>query len=179
MSKFKLWPTGIFVLLGLNAAIVVTTVVFATTTDSAVVETRPYEKALHWDEEQQVKAQSDRLLWTCEATVVAPSAHATSAVVRLVFTDASGAPITGLAVKARVFHHAHAAQQMSLEALSAAATPGVYAATLTAPKGEFEGGLPLGLWRVSVAATRPSGTTGSDAFEGDRDVMMVIREATP
>lgn len=179
MSKFKVWPTGIFVLLGLNAAIVVTTVVFATTTDSAVVETRPYEKALHWDQERQLKARSESLHWTCEATIVAPSAHAKNAVVRLAFMDATGMPITGLTVTGQVFHHAHAAQQMSIEATSTAATPGVYTAALVAPKGEREGGLPPGLWRVSVHATRPTGTSGADAFDRVLDLMMAIHEPEP
>lgn len=179
MSKFKLWPAGIFALLGLNVAIVATTVVFATTTDSAVVESRPYEKGLHWDEQQRQRARSDQLHWTCDAGIVAPSAHAKSAVVRLAFRDASGAPVAGLKVNASVFHHAHAAQQMSIEATSIAATPGVYTAALVAPKGELAGGLPLGRWRVSVRATRPSGTAGTDAFECDLDVMMAIVESTP
>lgn len=179
MSKVRMWPLGIFALLGLNMAIVATTVVFATTTDSAVVESRPYERALHWDQERQQRAMSDQLHWTCRASLAVPSTGASDAALQLVFTDASGSPVTGLTVKASVFHHAHAAQQVSVEAVSTAATPGVYAAMLVAPKGSFKTGLPLGLWRVSVVATRPAGATDTDTFECDQDVMLLINESIP
>jgi nitrogen fixation protein FixH len=174
MSAIKLWPAGIFALLGLNVAIVATTVVFATTSDSTIVEAHPYERGLQWDQEQQKRTRSDELHWTCSASIVAPSTQASAAIVRVAFTDATGQPVTGLGVQIIAFHHAHSAQRVALEAIADPSVPGSYVATLKVPEKAPTTHLPLGLWRLSVSAILPRAQGAPGVFARDCDTMLTI-----
>lgn len=175
MPKFNLWPAGIFALLGLNVIVVATTVAIATHSDSTVVESRPYERALKWDEEQRKRQASDALHWTCQATFVAPDTHAAAATVKLSFTDLEKKPVEGLNVGVVSFHHAHATDRHIVTLVPSQDAPGVYEGTIDAPAG-----LPLGLWRLSIAANRLAGTPPVDQqFEQTTDLMLTIKSSAP
>jgi nitrogen fixation protein FixH len=161
-----MWPTAIFALLALNMAIVATTITLAVTTDSAVVEERPYERALKWDVEQARRGASAALHWTCDARLDPPDAAGAPAAVRAAFTDAAGVPITGLKVRVVAFHHGHAEDRITLEAREN--SPGIYSAEFGPSQAT-----PSGKWRLQVAAYRTAGSSGeAEAFECEKDIMV-------
>jgi nitrogen fixation protein FixH len=166
MKKFSIWPAGIFVLLGLNVAIVATTVALATSTDSAVVEARPYEKSLQWDAEQRHKAASKDLGWECKVVVSVADESSKSVTVRASFAGTDGAPIVGLNVSALVFHHAHASKRQTIDLSPSIELPGEYVGTIAT-----ESGAPLGLWRVVISADKAT-AVGRRAFEQTTDLML-------
>jgi nitrogen fixation protein FixH len=171
MAQFKMWPAGIFALLGLNVAVVVTTITLAATSESSVVEERPYERALKWDQEQHRRQASQALHWTCDATITTPDSHASSAIVKVSLTDASGVPVDGVLVGVVAFHHAHAGNRLVLSLAETPGARGVYQVRIEEPAG-----LPMGLWRLSISAKQMiSASTPSVPFEANRDVMLTIQ----
>jgi len=173
MKQFNIWPAGIFVLLGLNVAIVATTVALATSTDSTVVESRPYEKSLHWDEEQRHKAASKELGWVCHVVVAAADEASREVTVRASFTDATGSPLVGLNVSALAFHHAHASKRKTIDLTSSIDHLGQYVGTIST-----DGRAPLGLWRVVVSADHATATNSRRAFEQTTDLMLSFASLT-
>lgn len=172
MKKFSIWPAGIFVLLGLNVAIVATTVALATSTDSAVVEARPYEKSLQWDAEQRHKAASKDLGWECKVIVSAADESSKSVNVRASFADKDGSPLVGLSVSALAFHHAHAKQRQTIGLTPSNDHPGEYVGTIST-----EANSPLGLWRVVISADKAA-AVGRSAFEQTTDLMLSLDAAS-
>lgn len=171
MKKFNIWPAGIFVLLGLNVAIVATTVALATSTDSTVVESRPYEKSLHWDEEQRHQAASKALGWNCKVAVTAHDEARKQLVVSAMFLDNAGAPLVGLNASVVAFHHASSSKRSTIELVASADEPGLYVATFSSNVSA-----PLGMWRVVVAADLATAAAGGrPAFEQITDLMLSIR----
>ncbi len=167
MKQFSIWPAGIFVLLGLNVAIVATTVALAVSTDSSVVESRPYEKSLQWDAEQRHKVASKELGWECKVVVNAVNEASRTVIVRATFTDASGSPLVGLNVSALAFHHAHASKRQTIDLTSSIDHPGEYVGIIST-----DNRAPLGLWRVDVTADKATATESRRAFEQTTDLML-------
>lgn len=169
----KLWPAGIFVLLGLNVAIVATTIVLATTSDSTVVESRPYEKSLDWNQEQRRRSASRELNWTCTVGLTMSDSHQ-AATARLSIADHSGTPLPELTIRGEIFHHARSNERSTLCFEAVPHEPGAYTATLAAPKS-----MRPGLWRLCLVATRQTSPGKQpDTFLRECDALLNVPSPT-
>lgn len=135
------WPTLIFVFLGIN---MVTTgaLIVAATSQSMGLEPDYYNKALGWDKVQAQMAANERLGWSVEPRVNRVDEDLAS--LTLTIADRAGAPVDGAQVRVEVFHQSRAEARLiaDLESWS----PGVYAGMLSMDRG--------GLWECRVTATR-------------------------
>jgi len=109
-----------------------------------------YERAVQWDESRAALARSVELGWqaTISPAVFADQAGVRSVVIEM--RDAEGAPLTGLLVQAKAWHHAIGEIQEG------------EAAALTGADGTYRVSLPMeraGQWSFEILATR-----GDDAF---------------
>jgi nitrogen fixation protein FixH len=101
-----------------------------------------YRKALHWDTQQARARESQALGWVARASVVGatPAARAVSVSI----TDASGAAVSGAAVRATAFPNTRAGQARELSFREV--SPGMYRAELGAAR--------PGIWELRCSATR-------------------------
>lgn len=140
----RLWPGMIFVLIGVNFAVVAATIYAARSDDSFAVEPGYDRKAAAWNEAAAQLRANQRLGWRV-AVSVPPDARS----LILSLTDRDGAPITGASVAATIFHSAQASRRADLSLSET--RPGSYTAPadLTRP----------GFWQLRITATR-----GPDTF---------------
>lgn len=137
----RFWPVAIFALLGMNAAIVAVTIVFASSDPSVAVEPDYYNKALNFEQTIQQRDTNARLGWNASAQLLAPTADATPRLcVRL--TDRAGAPIDGADVDAVAFAVLRSGQRQTLTL--GRTEPGVYTAPIALATS--------GKWTVRVTA---------------------------
>ncbi len=117
--SFWPWPGLIFVMLGVNVAIVSITIFYATTDRSFAVEPDYYRKAMTWDELAAQRTLNDELGWMID---VPESVSGQPISVSL--HDRDGESITAAEVRMTAFHHAFA--HTRLETILDEISPGLY-----------------------------------------------------
>ncbi len=148
MKRGMQWPIGIALVLALTVASNVWMAIVASSDEAFAVEPDYYRKAVHFDDEMALRAESARLGWSVqpELQLTTPSAPgALTVVVR----DAAGAPVNGATVELLAMHNARAARQLT--ATLTASGDGRYASPLAAER--------PGEWELRLTVTR-----GSDRF---------------
>jgi hypothetical protein len=101
------WPFIIAGLLTVHTGAMITAVVIASRDPGFSVDPAYYQKAVHWDESQAIRHQSDKLGW--QATIQ-PSSIAEGGGTRTTsfsLTDSNHQAIPGVAMEVTYFHHAH------------------------------------------------------------------------
>lgn len=136
MKRGMQWPIGIAAVLLLSAGSNIWVAMIAARDESFAVEPDYYQKAVHFDDEMALRAQSERLQWH-----VAPSLDlgtpGKAGTVAATITDSTGAPIRGATVQLLAMHNARASHQLT--ATLAESGDGVYRAPLDAERpGEWE-----------------------------------------
>lgn len=136
MKRGMQWPIGIALVLALTVASNVWMAIVASSDEAFAVEPDYYRKAVHFDDEMALRAESARLGWSVqpELRLGSPSAPGTLTVV---VRDAAGAPVNGATVELLAMHNARASHQLA--ATLAFAGDGRYEAPLAAERpGEWE-----------------------------------------
>jgi nitrogen fixation protein FixH len=127
MKRFRMFPGIIFVLLGMNMAIVGYTVYAANSDGGAAIEPDYYRKALAHDTIREQERHDAALGWGYRVSVQPDPASGTSAL-NIVILDGKGGPITGATVHAVAFPSIRANERSQL--LLKERAPGEYAALL-------------------------------------------------
>lgn len=109
------WPSVIIALLG-GQLVVCSVIIFASNSDPSVaVEPNYYQQALAWDQKALQRERNTQLGWSAILSVDSnadPSGYRT---VEVSLSDRDGNAITGAAVQATAFHHAHARERFESE----------------------------------------------------------------
>lgn len=148
MKRGMQWPIGIALVLALTVGSNIWMAIIASSDEAFAVEPDYYRKAVHFDDEMALRAESARLGWSVrpELRLGTPSAPGRLAVkVR----DAAGAPVPGATVTLVAMHNARASRQLT--ATLADAGDGRYETALDAQR--------PGEWELRLMVTR-----GSDRF---------------
>jgi nitrogen fixation protein FixH len=111
---------------------------FATHSATGLVTEHPFEKGLAYNEELARGAAQDALGWSAEVE------YGADRLVVFQARDRNGAPVDGLAVRARFVRPVEPAPEV--ESMLAASGHGRYAATVELPR--------QGQWEIDVEATR-------------------------
>ena len=161
-----LWPSFIFALLGMNAAIVAVTVFFAATDQSVATEPDYYAKAMNFEHTARVRESSRALGWTAVPEFRADRAAGT---MRLVITlaDREGRPVLDADVRAEVFPSARSSQRQQLALVGSASSP---TGTVDPAGAEYAAAVRVnrpGLWRIRIDATRRG-----DEFATECDLLI-------
>lgn len=138
-AGFFPWPGLVFVLIGLNVAIVAVTVWASTGDPSFAVDARYDVKAAQWQLTADQRAASAALGWSLE--VVEPTIGEP---LRMRLSDREGAPLSAARIDVLAFHHAEARRRLNTTALEA--SDGVYGGDLVLDR--------PGRWRLEAAVTR-------------------------
>lgn len=126
--KIRVWPGLVFAFLGVNVAVVATTVTLATA-NRAAVEPAYYQKAVAWNDTARQLEQNRSLGWRVALREgPGPSDSPSRRPVVMTLTDSQGAPIRGAAVSVLAFHNAHADRRIQTDLVEREA--GMYAAPL-------------------------------------------------
>jgi len=150
--NYLLWPGMVFMLIGLSAVAMGTTLYFAVSDPTVAVEPDYYQRELHWDDEAALRRRFDELGWSLELRAPSEGSprHA------LILTTSLDQPLEGANVRVNAFQDAHARDALDLTCPPV--EPGVYAipAELTPP----------GHWTFRVTIRRGPETV-SHEFESD------------
>jgi nitrogen fixation protein FixH len=148
MKKGMQWPIGIALVLALTVVSNVWLAIVASSDEAFAVEPDYYRKAVHFDDEMALRAESARLGWRVE-----PELHlgtsGTPGSLSVVVRDAAGGPVNGATVELVAMHNARASHV--LRATLAASGNGRYQAPLDAQR--------AGEWELRLGITR-----GADRF---------------
>lgn len=113
----------------------------ATNDPSFAVEPNYYDKAVRWDETQEVRAKSEALGWHAELRAEPSS-------LELILSDAFGRPVVGAEVEVVAFHNARANERIRAELVEQ--EEGRYLLVRAFPR--------PGLWEYRLAAVRDEDT---------------------
>jgi len=136
MKRGMQWPIGVGIVLALTVAGNVWLAVIAASDEAFAVEPDYYRKAVHFDDEMALRAESARLGWRVEPALQLGTPSAPGAL-SVVVRDAAGAPVDGASVELLAMHNARASHQLT--ATLVASGDGRYEAPLDAQRpGEWE-----------------------------------------
>ncbi|RMF43281.1 MAG: hypothetical protein D6753_05595 [Planctomycetota bacterium] len=143
----RFWVGMIVGLLGLQIAIGVVSIMIATGDGSAAVLPNYYESAVNWDVTRRARLKTAQLGWAIEYAVLPPEQGTPRREMRVMIADPQRAPISGLNLAARVYHHAHGQEIFTVQFEEVGA-------------GQYVGQVPLvqrGLWQVDLRMEGPMG----------------------
>lgn len=140
MKRFQVFPGIIFVLLGMNVAIVGYTVYAASSDGGAAIEPNYYQKALAHDALREQQRHDAALGWVYGVSVQ-PDPESGAPALNVLIHDRDGEPIAGAVVRAVAFPSIRANERSLL--LLREHAPGAYAAPLSIPHS--------GAWRIELA----------------------------
>lgn len=143
MSKGKLWPIAIAVVLLGDMLLGFAMIRLASSDPHAAVEPDYYRKAVAWDSTQTQARASAALGWRVTPMIAAVSASGNT-VVRLALQDREGDPLDSATVSIEAIPVAHAAESIFLNL--PAASPGSY--QVAAPLHR------AGLWELRIQVIR-------------------------
>jgi len=106
------WPALIVAILSVGVGFGLVTAYLAANDPTFGVEPNYYEKALRWDEHRAQLAKNDELGWRVRILVDQPESVQAERPVRLLVTDAAGAPIEGASAHVEAFHLARSSQRL-------------------------------------------------------------------
>ncbi len=149
MNKAMIWPCAVVGLLSLNFVVVGITLYHAGSNTTMVPEPRYYERAVHFDEQIALRAESAKLGWTATAEITPGPGGTPTLRVRVL--DRKGAPVSGAAVRADVIPNLRPGAREALNFLENPTGPGDYLTPLASTT--------QGLWTVRLEARR-----GGDVF---------------
>ncbi len=112
------WPLILIAMLGGHMLLMFIALALALGGPTRAVEPDYYRKAQQWDEHQAAQRASDALGWTMALTPAALPEADGRRLVTLQLLDAEQQAIDGAAVELIVFHHAAAAEHITLTAES-------------------------------------------------------------
>lgn len=136
MKRGLQWPIGIAVVLALTVISNVWIAVIASRDEAFAVEPDYYQKAVRFDDEMALRAESARLAWRVVPQLRLGTPAGTGSLTAMV-TDSSGAPVRGARVEVLAMHNARASRQLT--ATLAESGDGAYSAPLDAQRpGEWE-----------------------------------------
>ncbi|ODT01860.1 MAG: hypothetical protein ABS52_16185 [Gemmatimonadetes bacterium SCN 70-22] len=136
MKRGMQWPIGIAVILAITVIGNVWLAVLVSRDEAFAVEPDYYQKAVHFDDELALRAESARLGWRVVPQLQLGTPSRAGSLTATV-TDASGAPLTGARVEVLAMHNARASHQLTAR-LSESGN-GSYSAPLDAQRpGEWE-----------------------------------------
>jgi nitrogen fixation protein FixH len=136
MKRGMQWPIGIAVILALTVISNVWLAVIASRDEAFAVEPDYYQKAVRFDDEMALRAESARLGWRVVPRLRLGTPASAGSLTATV-TDSSGAPVQGAQVEVLAMHNARASRQLT--ATLAEAGNGAYSAPLDAQRpGEWE-----------------------------------------
>jgi nitrogen fixation protein FixH len=133
----------IFVLLGINAAIVLATAFLAGSDPSFAIEPNYYQKAVNWDQTAHQRERNRALAWRIDLAAVQKGDA-----IALRLSDSAGAAIEHARVAVAAFHHANANHRLQTELVEI--EPGMYRSN--------EGLLRSGLWELQIEAQAGNAT---------------------
>ncbi|MBK6942264.1 MAG: FixH family protein [Planctomycetes bacterium] len=140
----RVWVGVVVGMLGFCITMQVILLVYATGDPSFTVE-RDYEtKAAHWDDVLRQRADNDRLGWSADAELVAPTFRGEPAELKVVLKDRAGQSIGDAAITFEACAIARASHIATGEATPTSS--GAYVAPLLEPR--------PGLWEVRLTAER-------------------------
>jgi nitrogen fixation protein FixH len=142
------WPAAIVTLLCVHAIGMGVTVFIATRDPSFAVEPHSYKKAVTWDSARAERRASDALGWVAAIDADAATDLLGRRKVRCELKDHQGVPVMAAMVTLEVFHHARAAERLSV-ALDAQ-DHGVYTALVPMKR--------AGTWELRLTARRGAET---------------------
>ena len=136
MKRGMQWPIGIAIILLVSAGSNIWVALIASKDEAFAVEPDYYQKAVHFDDEMALRAESQRLGWHVTPTLDLGTPGKAGAVAATL-TDSAGTPIRGATVQLLAMHNARASHQLT--ATLAESGDGVYRAPLDAERpGEWE-----------------------------------------
>ena len=136
MKRGLQWPIGIALVLILSAGSNIWVALVASHDEAFAVEPDYYQKAVHFDDEMALRAESARLGWHVTPTL-ALGEPGRVGTLEAVITDSSGTAISGASVQVLAMHNARASRQLT--ATLADAGDGHYRTALDAVRpGEWE-----------------------------------------
>ncbi len=148
MKRGWQWPVGVAAVLAIVVIADVTVAIVAARDEAFAVEPDFYQKALHFDDEMALRAESARLAWQLIPTLQLGRPGAPGAV-SVILRDSAGLALTGARVQLLAMHNARASQPVT--ATLADRGDGRYDASLDARR--------PGEWELRFVVTR-----GADRF---------------
>ncbi len=148
MKRGMQWPIGIAVVLAATVVSNVWIAVVASRDEAFAVEPDYYNKAVHFDDEMALRAESARLGWRVIPQLRLGTSAREGSLTATV-TDSAGTPLRGATVTVLAMHNARASHQLT--ATLADTGNGAYTAPLDARR--------PGEWELRFTVTR-----GSDRF---------------
>ena len=155
MKSGRFWPIFITSILLFDVGIGVTMIIAANSDPSFAVEKDYYDKAVDWDARQAARRHSDELGWSSEVRIIPLASGHARLVVSL--TDADGASLEDVQVRAEVFPNRFASDRQS---------PSMKGELGGVHVGEFDLRT-AGAWEVDLEARR-----GSDVFIANHRIVI-------
>ncbi|MBY0396941.1 MAG: FixH family protein [Thermoleophilia bacterium] len=162
-GKGRRWPAMVVGLIGLNASIVITTVVLATSDKSFAIEPDYYKKAVEWDRTARERGHAAELGWDINVSLNPAKARAAGPTLRVTLarpaqtTGQAATPLDGAQVRIEAFPQARSGWRIS--GAAAGIGKGVY--DLDAPVNR------PGVWEVRIHIQR-----GPDAAAVTRTLIV-------
>ncbi len=146
MKPATRWPLLVCTILGLDMIGAAFVVYFATSDPSFAVEESYYEKAADWDDHAARRAASDRLGWTCTASLT-PLPDSKGMLLVCTLLDADAAPVRDAAIAVEAIPIVRASEVFEVRLKAQA--DGVYAGVVPSDRD--------GRWELRIAATHELG----------------------
>jgi nitrogen fixation protein FixH len=140
MTRLRLFPGIIFVLIGLNMAIVGVTVTLALSDDAFAVTPDAYADAVRWDQLQEERRRGQALGWSLSAAFGPPLSDG-SRLLAISAVGPDGARLTGANLEVEAFAHARPRGRVRITPHET--DPGRYEARVVLPQ--------PGLWSLRVS----------------------------
>lgn len=140
------WTAIIIGFLGGGVGMWIYAAILAVSDPSMAVVPDYHEKALQWDKQVKINADSRALGWTVHPVAGPLDSTNGKRVLTLFLRDAQSAPIVGAVGELRLYHHARAGQAQTVSLKETA--PGSYEATVDMQR--------TGTWQLEVKLDRES-----------------------
>lgn len=153
-GRWWIFPAIIVGLLGFQIIISLVGVYLAQVSQSAVVESDYYNRAVHWDDYEARVRASQALGWQMTfRTQPAPAAEAMLGrrIVKITLQNRTGQMLQGATIEGKFFHHAHPRDGQNIRFTEVSTEPGAYQAQVPLRQ--------AGIWEFRLLAKR-----GPDEF---------------
>ncbi|MCC6428945.1 MAG: FixH family protein [Phycisphaerales bacterium] len=156
--RFFAWPMPVFLLIGLNVAIVAITIYAAASDPATATEPDYYAKALRFDQVIRQRETNSRLAWLLTPAFEGSPTGA-SVSLRIHLADQAGKPIPDALITSVCFANTRSAERQELTLSPIASSPGDYTAPIRITR--------PGLWQLRMSVLR-----GPDTFTHDTELLV-------